>query len=60
MLEEVLGLGVDIQLTGLALGEVEGGRPRGRIDPRAPLLFLKLEGDTTDGSTLDALHEMGG
>jgi hypothetical protein len=60
-LEQVLGLLVDVESTRLAvLGEVEG-RDLGNVLILAlTLLFLKLEGDTTDGTTLDALHQMCG
>ena len=49
-LEEVLGVGVNVELTGLGLGDVESGDLRN---------VLKLEGDTADGTTLDALHQVG-
>jgi len=61
VLEEVLGLGVDVELAALGvLGEVQS-RDLGDVLVLAlTLLLLELEGDTTDGSTLDALHQVGG
>ena len=60
-LQHVLGLLVDVQLATLAvLGEVEC-RNLGHVLVLAlTLLLLKLEGDTTDGSTLNALHQVCG
>jgi hypothetical protein len=59
-LEEVLGLLVDIESTRLAvLGEVEGGDLRDVLILALTLLFLQLEGDATDGTSLDTLHQMG-
>jgi len=60
VLEEVLGLGVDVELTALGLGEVEGGDLRNVLILALTLLLLELEGDTTDGSTRNALHQVGG
>jgi len=61
VLEEVLGLGVDIELTALrVLGEVEGGDLGDVLILALTLLLLELEGDTADGSTLDALHQVSG
>ena len=61
MLEQVLGLGINIKLAALrVLGEVES-RDLGNVLILAlTFLLLELEGDTADGSTLDTLHEMGG
>lgn len=58
MLEQVLGLVVDIQLA--SLGEVKSRDLRNELILALTLLLLKLEGDTTDGSTLNTLHQMGG
>jgi hypothetical protein len=61
VLEEVLGLGVDVELTVVGvLGEVQS-RDLGNVLILAlSLLLLELEGDTTDGTTLDTLHQVGG
>lgn len=60
MLEEVLGLAVDLEKAALVVGGVEG-RDLGNVLILAlTLLLLKLEGDTADGTTLNALHQMGG
>jgi len=60
VLEQVLSLVVDVELAAVGLGEVEG-RDLGHVLILAlTLLLLELEGDTTDGSSLDTLHEMGG
>lgn len=61
MLEEILGLGVDIELAGLGvLGEVQSGDLRNVLILALTLLLLKLEGDTADRATLNALHQVGG
>jgi hypothetical protein len=61
VLEEVLGLAVDVELAALGvLGEVES-RDLGNVLILAlTLLFLQLEGDTTNGTTLNTLHQVGG
>jgi hypothetical protein len=60
-LEEVLGLLVDVESARLAvLGEVEGGDLGDVLILALTLLFLELEGDTADGTTLDTLHQMCG
>lgn len=58
MLEQVLGLAVDLELAGL--GEVEGRHLGDVLILALTLLFLELEGDTADGTTLNTLHQMGG
>lgn len=60
-LEKVLGLLVDVEHAALAvLGEVES-RDLGDVLVLAlTLLLLKLEGDTADGTTLNALHQVSG
>ena len=59
-LEEVLCLNIDIKLSALVLGNIEG-RDFGDILILAfSLFFLELEGDTTDRTTLNTLHQMGG
>ena len=61
VLEEVLGLGVDIELTALGvLGEVESGDLGNVLILALTLLLLQLEGDTADGATLDTLHQVSG
>lgn len=58
-LEEVLGLGVDVELAALrVLGEVERGDLGDVLILALALLLLKLEGDAADGTTLDTLHKM--
>jgi hypothetical protein len=60
-LEEVLGLLVDVESARLAvLGEVESGDLGDVLILALTLLFLELEGDTADGTTLDTLHQMCG
>jgi hypothetical protein len=60
-LEEVLGLLVDIERTRLGvLGEVESGDLGDVLVLALALLFLELERDAADGTTLDALHQVGG
>ena len=61
VLEQVLGLAVDVELAALGvLGEVQSRDLRNVLILALTLLLLKLEGDTTDGSTLDTLHQVGG
>jgi hypothetical protein len=61
VLQQVLGLDIDVQLAGLGvLGEVKS-RDLGDVLILAfSLLFLELERDTADRSTLDTLHQVGG
>lgn len=60
-LEEVLGVLVDVEHARLGvLGEIEG-RDLGDVLVLAlALLFLELERDTADGTTLDTLHQVSG
>ena len=61
VLEEILGLGVDVELAALGvLGEVQSGDLRNELILALTLLLLKLEGDTTDRATLNSLHQVGG
>jgi hypothetical protein len=54
-LEQSLSLGIDLNGRGVE------GRELGDVVVLAlALLLLELEGDTTDGSTLDTLHQVGG
>ena len=56
-LEEVLGLLVDVESTRLAvLGEVESRDLGDVLILALTLLFLELERDTADGSSLNTLH----
>lgn len=59
-LEEILGVLVDLELAGLGLGDVESGDLWNVLILALTLLLLKLEGDTADWATLDALHQVGG
>jgi len=60
-LEEVLCLSIDIELSAIGvLGEVEGRNLWDVLILALSLLFLELERDTTDRSTLNALHQMSG
>lgn len=59
-LEEILGVGVDIELAGLGLGDIQSGDLRDVLVLALTLLLLELEGDTADGATLDTLHQVGG
>jgi hypothetical protein len=59
-LEEILCLDVDIELSTLGvLGEVEGRDFGDVLILSLSLFFLELEGDATDWTTLDTLHQMG-
>ena len=60
VLEQGLGVGVDVELAGLGLGDIQS-RDLGDVLVLAlTLLLLELEGDTADGATLDTLHQVGG
>jgi hypothetical protein len=58
VLEQVLGLGVDVELAGL--GKVESRNLGDVLILALALLLLELEGDTADGATLNALHQVRG
>ena len=61
MLEQVAGLEVDVQTTLVVeLGEVESGDLGNVLILALTFLLLKLEGDTTDRTTLDTAHQMRG
>ena len=59
VLEEILGLDVDLELTGLVVRGVKGRDLRNVLILALTLLLLKLEGDTADGTTLNTLHQVG-
>jgi hypothetical protein len=59
VLEEVLGLSVHVELATLrVLGEVEGRDFGDVLILALTLLLLELEGDTTDGTALNTLHQV--
>lgn len=59
-LEQILRLAVDVQLAAFGvLGEVESGHLGDVLILPLTLLFLQLEGDTTDRTALDTFHQMG-
>ena len=61
VLEKFLGFGVDLEHAALGVLYVIEGRNFGNVLIFSFSLFLlELEGDTADGSALDALHKMGG
>jgi len=58
-LEEILCFGINIKLSTLGvLGEVESRNFGDVLILSLSLFFLELEGDTTDRTTLNALHQM--
>ena len=59
-LEKVLGVGINVELAGLGLGDIESGDLRNVLILALTLLLLELEGDTADGTTLNALHQVSG
>lgn len=59
-LEKVLGVGIDIELAGLGLGNIQSGDLRNVLILALTLLLLQLERDTADRATLDTLHKVGG
>lgn len=58
-LEEILCIGIDFELSGLGLAEVEGRNFGDVLIFSLTLLFLELEGNTTNRTTLNTLHQMG-
>jgi hypothetical protein len=58
-LEEILGISINLELTSLALGEVQSRNLWDVLILSLTLLFLELEGDTTDWTTLNTLHQVG-
>lgn len=60
VLEQVLGLVVDLNLARGVVAGVKSRDLRNVLILALTLLLLKLEGDTTDGTTLDTLHQVGG
>lgn len=61
VLKQVTGLGVDLELTGFGVLSKVQSRDLGNVLILAlTLLLLKLEGDTTNRTTLNTLHQMGG
>jgi hypothetical protein len=59
VLEQVLGLAIDIELAALGvLCEVESRNFGNVLIFTLSLLFLQLEGDTADRATLDTLHPL--
>lgn len=56
-LEKILRLGINLQSI-LVLGEVEGRNFGDVLILSLTLFFLELEGDTTDRTTLNTLHQM--
>jgi hypothetical protein len=57
VLQQVLGVGIDLKTV---LVGVESGDLGDVLVLPLTLLLLELEGDTTDGSTLNTLHQVGG
>lgn len=60
MLEQVLGLAVDLEKAALVVRGVEGRDLGDVLILALALLLLELEGDAADGSALNALHQMSG
>lgn len=61
VLQQVLGLNIDVELASLGvLDEVKGGDFGHVLILAFSLLFLQFEGDTTDRSSLNTLHQVGG
>lgn len=59
-LQEVLGVGIDVELAGLGLANIQSRDLRDVLVLALTLLLLELEGDTADGTTLDTLHQVRG
>lgn len=60
MLEQVLGLAIDLEKTTLVVAGVEGRDLGDVLILALALLLLKLEGDAADGTALNALHQVRG
>jgi hypothetical protein len=58
-LEEVLGLSINLKLSALGLSDIKSRNFGYVLILAFSLFFLELEGDTTDGTTLNTLHQMG-
>lgn len=58
-LQQIFRLRINIQLSTLALGEIERRNLRDILILPFSLFFLKLEGDSTDRTPLNTFHEMG-
>ena len=59
VLEELSSVLIDIQST-VGVGKVKSRDLRNVLITSLTLLLLELEGDTTDGTLLDTLHQVGG
>lgn len=60
-LQQILGVLVDVELAGLGvLSEVERRNLGHILIFSFSLFFLELEGDTSDWTSLDTLHQVGG
>lgn len=59
-LQEVLGVGINVELAGLGLANIQSRDLRDVLVLALTLLLLELEGDTADGTTLDTLHQVRG
>ena len=60
-LKQILGISINIQLTRFGvLCEVESGDLGDVLILSFTFLFLQFEGDASDGTALDALHQVGG
>lgn len=58
-LDQVGGLGVNLQLT-VGVGQVQSRHLGNVLVFSFSLLLLQLEGDSSDGTLLDSLHQVGG
>jgi hypothetical protein len=59
VLEELSSVLIDIQST-VSVGKVKSRDLRNVLITSLTLLLLELEGDTTDGTLLDTLHQVSG
>ena len=59
-LEELFGIGIDLKLSSLALGEIKSRYFWYVLILALTLLLLEFEGNTTDRTTLNTLHQMCG
>lgn len=60
MLQQVLRLGINVELARLVLREIEGRHLRNVLVFPFALFFLQFEGDSADRTTLNPLHQVGG
>lgn len=57
-LQEILGLGVNLELTGLGLGNIQSRNFRNVLILALTLFLLEFEGDTANRASLNTFHQV--